>query len=121
TEGVDSLSASCCPGAWPSWLFGFGAATPATSPPASTPATSTAPIETYQRIAALPSTGGNGDTQIVPRKGRTSSVLHIWVSRQMADGYHAALEEADSAEPHPQGGLNKWSLHRDKCGVRQAG
>src|ERR1700730_10313038 len=28
---------------------------PATSPPAIAPATSTAPIETYQRIAALPS------------------------------------------------------------------
>ncbi len=49
--------------------FGLGAAIPATSPPASTPATSTAPIETYQRIAALPSTGGDGDTQIAPRKG----------------------------------------------------
>jgi hypothetical protein len=28
---------------------------PATSPPAIAPATSTAPIETYQRMAALPS------------------------------------------------------------------
>src|SRR4029079_8658174 len=78
--GVFSLPANSRPGAPPIWLFRLGAAIPATSPPASTPATSTAPIETYQRIAALPSTGGNGDTQIAPRKGRTSSVLHIWVS-----------------------------------------
>ena len=46
----------CRPVARPmAWLWGLGAATPATSPPASAPATSTAPIETYQRIAALPS------------------------------------------------------------------
>src|ERR1700739_1165027 len=50
TLGVDSFSANrpvCVPGP--------GAATPATSPLANMPATSTAPIETYQRIAALPS------------------------------------------------------------------
>src|ERR1700722_2977807 len=35
--------------------FGLGAAMPATSPPTIAPATSTAPTETHQRMAALPS------------------------------------------------------------------
>src|SRR3979411_2064286 len=49
TDAVLSLASTRC------WV-GFGAAIPATSPPAIAPATSTAPIETHQRIAALPST-----------------------------------------------------------------
>src|SRR6185295_2099046 len=61
-------------------FFGLGAATPATSPPASTPAMSTAPIETYQRIAALPSNEDDGDMQIASRKALKSLVLHIRVS-----------------------------------------
>ena len=44
------------------------------------PLSSTAPIETYQRIAALPSNEDDGDTQIAPRKALKSLVLHIRVS-----------------------------------------
>src|SRR5215471_1955676 len=47
---------------------GLGAATPATSPPTIAPATSTAPTETHQRMAALPSFHEDGDTQNAPRK-----------------------------------------------------
>jgi hypothetical protein len=43
--------------------FGLGAAMPATSPPTIAPATSTAPTETHQRMAALPSFRVDGDTQ----------------------------------------------------------
>ena len=41
--------------------LGVGAAMPATSPPIIAPATSTAPIETHQRIAALRSSKADGD------------------------------------------------------------
>src|SRR5216684_6747045 len=54
---------------------------PATSPAAIAPATSTAPIETHQRIAALPSFHGDGDTQDAPRKAGTCVAVHIRVSR----------------------------------------
>src|SRR5216684_512829 len=55
---------------------------PATSPAAIAPATSTAPIETHQRIAALPSFHGDGDTQDAPRKAGTCVAVHIRVSRR---------------------------------------
>src|SRR6266478_1979439 len=51
--------------------FGLGAATPATSPPTIAPATSTAPTETHQRMAALPSFHEHGDTQNASRKAET--------------------------------------------------
>src|SRR5437879_13291901 len=51
--------------------FGLGAAMPATSPPTIAPATSTAPTETHQRMAALPSFHEDGDTQNAPRQART--------------------------------------------------
>src|SRR6267378_343079 len=51
--------------------FGLGAAMPATSPPTIVPATSTAPTETHQRMAALPSFHEHGDTQNAPRKAET--------------------------------------------------
>src|SRR4029079_5494386 len=51
--------------------FGLGAAMPATSPPTIAPAISTAPIETHQRMAALPSFHADGDTQNAPRKAET--------------------------------------------------
>src|SRR3979411_346893 len=53
---------------------------PATSTPAIAPATSTAPIETHQRIAVLPSFQGDGDTHKASRKAGTCIVLHIPVS-----------------------------------------
>src|SRR5690349_10907679 len=43
------------------------------------PATSTTPIETYQRIAALPSNDSDGDMQNGRRKALKSFVLHIRV------------------------------------------
>src|SRR5467141_3028628 len=55
---------------------------PAKSPAAIAPATSTAPIETHQRIAALPSFHGDGDTQDAPRKAGTCVAVHIRVSRR---------------------------------------
>src|ERR1700756_3889807 len=51
--------------------FGLGAAMPATSPPTIAPATSTAPTETHQRMAALPSSHKHGDTQNAHRKAET--------------------------------------------------
>src|SRR6202012_667132 len=57
----------------------FGAATTATSPPASAPAITTAPIETYQRICCPPVVRQDRDTQIVRRKARRSLALHIQV------------------------------------------
>src|ERR1700686_1388685 len=54
--------------------LGFGAANPATSPPAIAPATSTAPIEIYQRIAALPSSGA-----MVTRKMAFEKREHAYV------------------------------------------
>src|SRR3954467_11727403 len=50
TEVASPFSAS----ARSAWDPGLGAATPVASPPATIPATSTAPIETHQRIAVLP-------------------------------------------------------------------
>src|SRR5438874_8807831 len=44
---------------------------PATSPPTIAPATSTAPTETHQRMAALPSFHEHGDTQNASRKAET--------------------------------------------------
>src|SRR6185436_1788435 len=52
-------------------VFGLGAAMPATSPPTIAPATSTAPTETHQRMAALPSFHEHGDTQNAFRKAET--------------------------------------------------
>src|SRR5580693_3479173 len=51
--------------------FGLGAAMPATSPPTIAPAISTAPTETHQRMAALPSFHEDGDTQNALRKAET--------------------------------------------------
>src|SRR5947209_7526645 len=80
------------------WFFELGAAIPATSPLARTPATSTAPIETYQRIAALPSTDGNRDTQRVPRKALSSSILHNTVHSNCPPppGFRQILPSLDS-------------------------
>src|SRR6266404_7552455 len=44
---------------------------PSTSPPTIAPATSTAPTETHQRMAALPSFHEDGDTQNASRKAET--------------------------------------------------
>src|SRR5882724_6646502 len=51
--------------------LGPGAAMPATSPPTIAPATSAAPTETHQRMAALPSFHEHGDTQNASRKAET--------------------------------------------------
>src|SRR4051812_16543087 len=51
--------------------FGLGAAMPATSPPTNAPATSTAPTETHQRMAALPTFREHGDSQNASRKAET--------------------------------------------------
>src|SRR5437588_10712497 len=72
TDATLSLSARRYPG--------FGAAMPATSPPVIAAATSTAPIQTHQRIAALRSSDSDRDTQRRPRKAGTSVVLHFQVS-----------------------------------------
>src|SRR4051812_32865920 len=72
TDATASLSASL--------KDGFGAAMPATSPPASTLKTSTAPIETHQRIAVLRSSEADADMQPGRRKAGTCVVLHIQVS-----------------------------------------
>jgi len=61
--------------------LGFGAATPATSPPAIAPATSTAPIETHQRIAALPSYDAMVTRKQAFAKREHRLSLHIQVSR----------------------------------------
>src|SRR4029077_18693756 len=71
------LRARC--GVWRGRFLGFGAAKLATSPPASIPATSTTPIETYQRIAALPSNDSDGDMLNGRRKALKSFVLHMRV------------------------------------------
>src|ERR1700694_958938 len=54
--------------------LGHSAATPAGSPPAIVPAISTAPIEIYQRIAALPSSGA-----MVTRKMAFEKREHAYV------------------------------------------
>src|SRR5260221_13297876 len=54
--------------------FGLGAAMPATSPPTIAPATSTAPTETHQRMAAIPSFHEDGDTQNAPLKAETRNL-----------------------------------------------
>src|SRR5712672_4279160 len=51
--------------------FELGAAMPATSPPTIAPATSPAPTETHQRMAALPSFHEHGDSQNAFRKAET--------------------------------------------------
>ena len=61
-------------------------------PGAVAPATSAAPIETHQRIAALPSFQGDGDTHDALRKAGTRVLLHIPVSRV------GLAEFTDSAE-----------------------
>src|SRR5881394_3629132 len=73
TEAVFSLAAARC-------IFGFGAAKPATSPPAIPPATSTAPSETYQRIAALPSYRAMVTRKPAFEKQEHGLVLHIQVN-----------------------------------------
>src|SRR5262249_44588694 len=50
---------------------------PATSPPTIAPATSTAPTETHQRMAALPSFHEHGDTQSAPRKAETCNCYYV--------------------------------------------
>src|SRR5258708_4175526 len=69
TDDAASLSANA--------FVGFGAAIPATSPPAIAPATSTAPIETHQRIAALLSYGAMVTRKPAFEKQEHGLVLHI--------------------------------------------
>src|ERR1700694_1176638 len=54
---------------------------PATSPPAIAPATSTAPIETHQRIAALPSSDAMVTRKLRGEKREHRWSLHIQVNR----------------------------------------
>src|SRR5439155_321344 len=58
----------------------IGAPIPATSPPAIVPATSTAPIETHQRIAALPSYAAMVTRKPAFGKREHRLSLHIRVS-----------------------------------------
>src|ERR1700704_2563555 len=87
--------------------FRLGAARPATSPPTIAPATSTAPTETHQRMAALPSFMTMVAPETLRGKRKHAVIVHIaaiervgWVERsethQLAaerkgDGFCCAL------------------------------
>src|SRR5450631_2268174 len=88
TEGELSLLSVCCD-------CGLGADMPATSPPATAPATSAAPIETHQRIAALPSFQGDRDMHDALRKAGTRVLLHIPVSRVGLAEFTGSAESLD--------------------------
>src|SRR6476661_1042423 len=87
---------------------------PATSPPAKAPATSTAPIETHQRIAALPSFGAMVTRKSALEKQEHGLSLHIQVNQPALISPRLRLRRYASGEMNQRAGSPhiRWPLRR---------